>query len=87
MAYRALAAGGTMPAALNAANEVAVRSFLDGHIRFTEIARTIGHVLDSHQTASADTVGAILEADRLARQHAHAYIERASVAAVPAQVV
>jgi 1-deoxy-D-xylulose-5-phosphate reductoisomerase len=87
MAYRALTAGGTMPAALNAANEVAVRSFLDGHIRFTDIARAIGHVLDLHDTAPADSVAAILEADTLARKHARSYIDGVSVAAVPAQVV
>jgi len=48
LAYRALRAGGTAPAVLNAANEVAVEMFLGGHIAFTAIAGLIAGALDAH---------------------------------------
>jgi len=55
LAYRAWEAGGTAPAILNAANEVAVQAFLDGRLSFLGIAETIGTVLedDAHARAAA----------------------------------
>ena len=70
LARRAGLAGGTMPAVLNAANEVAVRKFLDGRIRFTGIWRTVERVLDRHAPDAAPDLGAILAADAWARREA-----------------
>jgi len=66
-AREALEMGGTAPAALNAANEVSVAQFLEGRIRFPEIARNIRRVLDRHTPDEATSVGAVLAADREAR--------------------
>ena len=71
LAYRALEMGGTAPAALNAADEVAVEAFLSGRIPFTEIPHIIERVLDKHSPAPADSIEAILGADRQARRAAH----------------
>jgi 1-deoxy-D-xylulose-5-phosphate reductoisomerase len=67
LAYEALRRGGTTPAALNAANEIAVAAFLDGRIRIPDIARINRAVLDSHQTVAADTLDAVISADSAAR--------------------
>jgi 1-deoxy-D-xylulose-5-phosphate reductoisomerase len=73
-AYRlgraAAAMGGTAPAALNAANEVAVELFLEGRIRFGRIAETIAQVLDTHQASPAGSLDAVLAADAEARRRA-----------------
>src|SRR3989441_4559587 len=61
-AYEALAAGGTMPAGLNASNEVAVEQFLAGKIRFLDIARSVRRALDGHRPVAAPTLGGILAA-------------------------
>jgi 1-deoxy-D-xylulose-5-phosphate reductoisomerase len=63
----ALVQGGTAPAALNAANEVAVQSFLDGQIGFAEIPRLVRAVLDRHQSRPAASLEAVLAADGEAR--------------------
>ena len=68
--WRALEAGGTMPAVLNAANEVAVQSFLDGKIKFTDIARIIDKVMGAHRPAAATSLVVILQADAWAREAA-----------------
>ncbi len=78
LAYRALAEGGTMPAVANAANEVAVARFLDGQIRFTEIAEIIRRAMDDHQPAEYHDVAQLLEADAWARRHAAASSAQAS---------
>ena len=67
LAYAALRAGGTAPALLNAANEVAVAAFLEGKLRFTAIAQVIEDVLLRVPAAAADSLEAVLEADRSAR--------------------
>ncbi len=64
----AAAAGGTAPAAFNAANEVAVELFLAGRIRFGRIAETIARVLDGHRQADAGSLAAVLAADAEARR-------------------
>src|SRR5687767_2452630 len=55
LAYRALRAGGTLPAALNAANEEAVKAFLGGRLRLTDIPRVIERVMDAHETRPASS--------------------------------
>ena len=84
LAFQALRAGGTMPAALNAANEVAVGAFLEGKIRFGDIARINEAVTQDHSPASADSIEKVLEADRSARGSACALVLRISGVAVVA---
>ena len=76
LAYEALAAAGTMPAVLNAANEVAVAAFLAGGIGFRDIHRIIAAVMEAHSAFHAAEVGEILEIDRWARERAEALIAR-----------
>jgi 1-deoxy-D-xylulose-5-phosphate reductoisomerase len=71
LAYEALRAGGTMPATLNAANEVAVQSFLDGHIKLSEIAYVNEGVMRSHTAGPITGIDMILETDRLGRAAAN----------------
>ena len=70
LAYAALRDGGTAPAVLNAANEVAVAAFLDGKLRYTAIAQVIEHALERIPAAPADSLDSALEADRSARRAA-----------------
>jgi 1-deoxy-D-xylulose-5-phosphate reductoisomerase len=70
LAYRAIETGGTAAAVLNAADEVAVAAFLDRRIAFTDIPRTIEAALDAHETRPADTLEAVLDADRWGREYA-----------------
>lgn len=70
LAYDALRAGGTAPAALNAANEVAVDAFLGGRIGLADIATVNRSVLEQHENTSADTLEAVLTADAEARNSA-----------------
>ena len=75
LAYRAIEQGGTAPAVLNAANEVAVYAFLDGRIGFLDIPRVIDRALDEPEAhRDADTLEAIFEADRWGRVRANALI-------------
>ncbi len=67
LAYQALRRGGTMPAVLNAANEVAVAAFLDEKIRFGDIPRLIEAACDAHQISPANSLETVLNADRWAR--------------------
>ncbi|HKX82947.1 MAG TPA: 1-deoxy-D-xylulose-5-phosphate reductoisomerase, partial [Pyrinomonadaceae bacterium] len=60
LAYEALRTGGTAPAALNAANEVAVNAFLGGKIGLGDVARINRKVLEKHEPAVADTIESIL---------------------------
>lgn len=78
-AREALARGGTAPAALNAANEVAVHLFLEGRIGFTDIPRVIRDVLDRHRVRPAASLEAVLESDREARALAEAACAARSV--------
>jgi 1-deoxy-D-xylulose-5-phosphate reductoisomerase len=70
LAYRAGRAGGTAPAALNAANEVAVGAFLEGELAFAAIAEVVRRVLDEHEPGDDATVEQVLAADRWAREEA-----------------
>lgn len=73
-AYEALQAGGSMPAALSAANEVAVKHFLEERIRFIDIPAVIKAVMEAHMPAAVRTVEDALKADRWARQEAEKVI-------------
>ena len=70
-------AGGTAPAVLNAANEVAVEAFLGGRLSFTGIADTVEAALEAIAIAPADTLDAVLAADAGAREVAAAHVEEA----------
>jgi 1-deoxy-D-xylulose-5-phosphate reductoisomerase len=70
LARAAAEAGGTAPAVLNAANEVAVAAFLEGRLGFLGIPQVIEGVFDRHEQRPAQTLGAVLEADRWAREMA-----------------
>lgn len=75
LAYRACKKGGTMPAALNAANEVAVTAFLERKIRFPEIARVAADTLSRVALRPADNLAAVLAADLAARMQAESVVE------------
>ncbi len=75
LARAVLAAGGTAPALLSAANEVAVEAFLAGRIPFTAIAAAAEAVLDAQPRQDVLGLDAILEADHQARERARAWIE------------
>jgi len=75
LAYQALQAGGTAPAVLNAANEAAVDAFLQGKLRFTDIAALIDKVLEDSAIVPADTLEIILDADQSSRVRAGEYLE------------
>lgn len=80
LAYRALREGGTLPAAMNAANEVAVPAFLEERICLTDIPRIIEAVMDGHETQPANELATILEADGAARIAAAIEIQKLSKA-------
>ncbi len=69
LARQAGRAGGTAPAILNAANEVAVAGFLDGHIRFTDIPSLVAGALSTVAYETADSLHAVVAADQAARRH------------------
>jgi 1-deoxy-D-xylulose-5-phosphate reductoisomerase len=70
LARRAGEVGGTMPAVLNAANEVAVDAFVNGRISFTQISETVQHALQRHELVPQPTLKQILAADAWARSAA-----------------
>jgi len=74
LAYAALNEGGTMPAVLNAANEVAVAAFLAGRIGFREIHRIIDRTMQRHQSKHAKNIDEVVETDRWAREVASACV-------------
>lgn len=67
LAYKAGRTGGTMPAVLNAANEIAVQYFLGGKIGFTLIPRLVEQVMNRHDTISEPNLEEILSVDKWAR--------------------
>lgn len=67
LAYRALVDGESMPAVMNAANEIAVELFLDGRIGFSEIPALIERTMDAHQPVRLGSIADVLEADRWSR--------------------
>ena len=76
LAYHAIQVGGTMPAVLNAANEIAVNAFLEGSLPFTKIPTLIQRVMEEHEVKSATTVEDILKADHRARDTSKEILER-----------
>jgi 1-deoxy-D-xylulose-5-phosphate reductoisomerase len=70
LAYAAAGIGGTMPAVLNAANEIAVHAFLDGLTGFNDIPAIIKKTMDAHDVQEAQQLEVVLEADRWARAKA-----------------
>ena len=76
LAYQALKTGGTLPAAMNAANEEAVQAFIDERILFSDIPRVIQSVMTSHTTSDVKDLEAVRTTDREARITAGAAIEQ-----------
>ncbi|MGH9122263.1 MAG: 1-deoxy-D-xylulose-5-phosphate reductoisomerase, partial [Acidimicrobiales bacterium] len=76
LAYAAGRAGGDAPAVLNGANEVAVAAFLDGRIRWPDIAAVVEAALEDHCATVPHTVEDVLEADALGREMANMAVER-----------
>jgi len=76
LAYRALRAGGTAPALMNAANEIAVEAFLGKRITFLDIPRLIGYVLDKLPHVPVNILEDVLQADAQARVAAQDWILR-----------
>lgn len=74
LGYEALEIGGTMPATLNAANEVAVEAYLQHGIRFGEIAEVIHSTMAAHQRRDLHTLDDALDADRWAREKAGTFV-------------
>jgi 1-deoxy-D-xylulose-5-phosphate reductoisomerase len=75
LAYRSIEVGETMPAVLNAANEVAVNSFLEEAIKFTDIPAMVEAVMEDHQVKNLTTVDDALRADQWAREKTKELIE------------
>jgi 1-deoxy-D-xylulose-5-phosphate reductoisomerase len=70
LAFEAASAGRTMPAVLNAANEIAVQAFLDGDIRFLDIPAVIEATMAQHTPVELTDLSVALEADHWARDYA-----------------
>ena len=81
LAYAALARGGTHPAVLNAANEVAVQAFLEARIPFPSISDCVGDVLASYQGGPAASLDDVIAADRWSRQRATEVLGRTAARA------
>ncbi len=81
LAYAAGRTGGTAPAWLNAANEVAVAAFLDGMLRWSAISEVIKETLDGHDGTDPVDADVVIEADRKARELARRAVERRVAAA------
>jgi len=76
LAYEAVEAGGAKPVALNAADEVAVAAFLEGQIRFDQIAQIIEEVLGETKAGQLESIRKVLEADLQARSLAQEKVGR-----------
>lgn len=78
MARQAGSIGGTLPAVLNAANEIAVEAFLSGNLRFPGIWELVRGVMDAHSVIPHPDLDQILAADAWARVHAPEILSRSS---------
>lgn len=76
LAEMAAREGGTAPAILNAANEVAVADFLENKLKFTDIARLVENVMTVMPSSAANDLDNILQADREAREHARHWVKQ-----------
>jgi 1-deoxy-D-xylulose-5-phosphate reductoisomerase len=70
LAFEAVRRGGTVPAVLSAADEIAVAAFLDGRVGFSDIYPMLRDVMAAHEARSSETLEAVMEADRWARREA-----------------
>jgi 1-deoxy-D-xylulose-5-phosphate reductoisomerase len=75
LARRAGETGGTLPAVLNAANEVAVSSFLENRMRFPQIWQTVEQVMNAHQSVAHPGLDEIFQADQWARTEAGRHVK------------
>ncbi|PIC81367.1 1-deoxy-D-xylulose-5-phosphate reductoisomerase [Sporosarcina sp. P18a] len=75
LAYDAGREGGTMPTAMNAANEVAVQLFMEGHIPFLQIEEIIEDIMQQHQTIQNPDLEEILETDRNTRKKVYGIVK------------
>ena len=75
LARRAGETGGTLPAVMNAANEVGVAGFLDRQVRFPDIWQFVEEVMNRHTAVAHPDLDAILEADQGARREAKGYVK------------
>jgi 1-deoxy-D-xylulose-5-phosphate reductoisomerase len=75
LAYRSIEIGETMPAVLNAANEIAVSAFLEGSVKFTDIPLLLQRVMEEHEVKSVHTIEDILRADHWARERVKTILE------------
>jgi 1-deoxy-D-xylulose-5-phosphate reductoisomerase len=74
LALEAGRAGGTLPAAMNAANEVAVAAFLAGGLRFTDIDAVVGTVMNEHDRRPVESFQQLEEVDAASRKRAAALV-------------
>ena len=74
LALRAAGIGGSMPAVLNGANEIAVEAFLKGKIGFLDIPELIEKTMEAHHSLPVDTIQEVIEADRWARDTAEKWL-------------
>ena len=74
LAYEAMNAGGAAPCVLNAANEAAVAAFLDGQIKFTDIAKTVAHCLSQDFSDDLGNIENLLAQDAATRRQAQEFI-------------
>jgi 1-deoxy-D-xylulose-5-phosphate reductoisomerase len=75
LARRAGETGGTLPAVMNAANEVAVAKFLDRQVRFPDIWQIVEEIMNRHTSVAHPDLDAILQADQWARKEAHGHVK------------
>jgi len=76
LAFQACEVGGTLPAVLNAANEVAVQGFLNQEIGFVDIEPVIRRTMEKHSVVSSPGLAEILAADQWARRQAQEVIDK-----------
>jgi 1-deoxy-D-xylulose-5-phosphate reductoisomerase len=79
LAYQALETGGTMPAVLNAANEVAVEAFLEGRLEFLKVPSVIQKTMENHQPLRLNSVEDVLQAHSWAREEARETLNRGNL--------
>jgi 1-deoxy-D-xylulose-5-phosphate reductoisomerase len=76
LGYAAAKTGGTMPAVLNAANEVAVAAFLEGRLKFPDIPRTVAQTMTAHEPQTLKDLEQVLAVNQWARDFARGLIFR-----------
>jgi 1-deoxy-D-xylulose-5-phosphate reductoisomerase len=79
LAYRALRGAPSAAVVLNAANDVAVRGFLEGRLSFPAIPRLVARTLDAHTSGPVDSLDAVRAIDRWAREQAVAFVQEFAV--------